>query len=133
MRPCDFDPDFSADAWPAVWQSLHDRGIVNHESRHQCKDGRIFPVDLTCHCVEHNGLELSFTFAQNISERKPAETELRIAATAFESQAGMVITDAATLILKVNKSFSEITGYSAEEVVGRKINLLKSGIHDADF
>lgn len=48
----------------------------------------------------------------------------------------MVITDAATVILKVNKSFSEITGYIAEEVVGRKIKLLKSGMdtrHDADF
>lgn len=48
-----------------------------------------------------------------------AEAELRIAATAFESQQGMVIADANGLILRVNRSFTEITGYGPSEVVGQ--------------
>ena len=133
MYPWDFDPDFPSSAWPNVWKRLCRNEIVNHQSSHRRKDGTVFPVDLTCHYINHNGLELSFTFVQNITERKRAETELRIAATAFESQEGMVITNADTVILKINKSFTNITGYSAEEAVGRKMNLLKSGIHDAEF
>jgi len=62
-----------------------------------------------------------------------AEAELRIAATAFESQEGMFVTDAAGVILKVNRAFSEITGYSAAEAVGQKSSLTKSGRHDAAF
>ena len=72
-------------------------------------------------------------FARDITERKRVETDLRIAATAFESQEGMIVTDADTLILKVNHAFSRITGYTAEQAIGRKMNLLKSGLHDADF
>jgi len=70
---------------------------------------------------------------ENITERKQAEAELRIAAIAFEAQEGMIITDARSIILRVNRTFTEITGYTAEEAVGQKMNLLKSGRHDAAF
>ena len=69
----------------------------------------------------------------DISELKLAETGLRIAATAFESQQGMTITDAAQVILQVNKAFTEITGYTAQEAVGQNPRLLSSGRHDALF
>lgn len=69
----------------------------------------------------------------DITERKLAETELRIAATAFESQEGMVITDVHSIILRVNAAFTKITGYNAEEAIGRKMNLLRSGRHDNTF
>ena len=66
-----------------------------------------------------------------LAERKEAEEELRIAATAFESQECMFITDANNIIQRVNKAFIETTGYSAEEAVGQKPSILKSGRHDA--
>ena len=71
--------------------------------------------------------------AVDITERKQVEAELRVAAAAFESTEGMFITDANTVILRVNRNFTEITGYSANEVVGHKPNLLKSGCHDEAF
>ena len=70
---------------------------------------------------------------RDVSERKRAEQEQRIAAIAFESQEGMVITDANGLILRVNQAFTEITGYTAEEAVGRRTSLLSSGRHDKEF
>ena len=71
--------------------------------------------------------------SREITERKQGEQQLRVAATAFESQEGMVVTDAETVILRVNRAFTDITGYSAEEVVGQTSNLLRSGHHDAAF
>jgi diguanylate cyclase (GGDEF)-like protein/PAS domain S-box-containing protein len=59
--------------------------------------------------------------------------ELRIAATAFESLHGMMVTDADGRILRVNRAFTEMTGWGAEEVVGKSPSLLKSGRHDAAF
>lgn len=62
-----------------------------------------------------------------------AESELRIAAAAFESQQGMFITDAQGIILRVNQMFSQITGYSAEEAVGQTPRLIRSDYHPAAF
>ncbi len=70
---------------------------------------------------------------QNISQRKQAEGDLRIAATAFEAQEGIFVTDANNVILKVNQAFTKITGYSAEEAVGQTPTLLSSDRHDKVF
>lgn len=70
---------------------------------------------------------------QEITRQKVAEHDLHIAATAFESQEGMMVTDARNTILRVNKAFTTITGYSAEDAIGHKSNLLASGRHDAIF
>lgn len=46
---------------------------------------------------------------------------------------GVMITDGNQNIIKVNQAFIEITGYKAEEVVGKTPNVLSSGRHSADF
>ena len=63
------------------------------------------------------------------------ETNLRltVAASAFQTSAGMTITDADKVMLQVNQSFIDITGYSAEEAVGQTPRLLSSGRHDVAF
>ncbi|SBT04246.1 Diguanylate cyclase/phosphodiesterase with PAS/PAC sensor(S) (fragment) [Candidatus Accumulibacter aalborgensis] len=71
--------------------------------------------------------------SHDITDRKQAEQWERIAATAFESQQGMFITDAHSVILRVNQAFSTITGYSAADCVGRTPKMLSSGRHDAAF
>lgn len=259
MYPWEFDPDFPASAWPNVWNKLLKNEVVNIETRHRRKNGTIFDVDVTGHYISVNGEEFSFTFVQditerkqaekalrqkegyqqalldnfpfevwlkdtesrflavnqtlsdslgllskddlvgkndfdiapkhlaesyreddhqvmesrqkkiveeivehskhikwvetfkapvideagnllgtvgfsrNISERKAIEEELRIAAIAFESQEGMIITDANNIILKINQSFTHMTGYTEQEAVGQKMHLLKSGVQDAYF
>ncbi len=57
-----------------------------------------------------------------------------IDATAFGwSQEAIVIADTNNVILRVNKAFTESTGYTAEDAVGHNMNLLKSGRHDDVF
>ncbi len=99
------------------------------------KDGRQVPVLLSVTALTAADGKISgyLAVAIDITERKRAEQEQRIAAIAFEAQEGIVITDAGSVILRVNKAFSEITGYSAAEAVGQKTKLLSSGRHDAEF
>jgi diguanylate cyclase (GGDEF)-like protein/PAS domain S-box-containing protein len=59
--------------------------------------------------------------------------ELCVAATAFETQEGMVVTDADSKILRVNHAFTEITGYNKDEVIGQSPRILSSGRHDKHF
>lgn len=69
----------------------------------------------------------------DLTERMQIDVKLRIAAIAFEAQQGMFVTDADTVILQVNKAFTEITGYSAEEVIGKTATLLRSDKQSEDF
>ncbi len=72
-------------------------------------------------------------FNAMVDAQQRSGTQLRIAATAFESQEGIIITDTRQVILQVNRAFTETTGYTAEEAVGQTPRLLKSGRHDQDF
>lgn len=71
--------------------------------------------------------------ARDITERRQADENQRIAAAAFETQEAMMITDARSVILRVNRAFTQVTGYTAEEAVGQTPQLLQSGHHDKDF
>lgn len=75
-----------------------------------------------------------FGIHRDITQSKQAQDELLIAATAFESQEGIFVTDARQVILRVNRAFSEITGYSAAEAIGtRPDTLLASGQQNDAF
>jgi diguanylate cyclase (GGDEF)-like protein/PAS domain S-box-containing protein len=58
---------------------------------------------------------------------------MRLAAAVFESQEGMLVTDANNVILRSNRALTRITGYTPEESVGQTPKLFESGRHDADF
>ena len=71
---------------------------------------------------------------EEVAERTRAEVDLRLAATVFESTGeGVVIVDRRQRILAVNRAFTDITGYAAEEAVGKMPSLLKSGRQNEAF
>ncbi len=69
----------------------------------------------------------------NIDARKSMEASLNVAETVFETQDGMMITDADCNIIRVNKAFHKITGYSAKECIGKTPSFLSSGQYDPSF
>lgn len=79
------------------------------------------------------GEVVQLAVTRDVTERKRAEAALRIAAAAFESKEGMMVTDADGVILRVNQAFSESTGYAPDELVGQTPRLLKSGRHSNEF
>lgn len=90
------------------WNSAHVRGI----------DGSI---------------ERIIYFGTDVTDLMRAEEELRIAAIAFESQEGIIVTDPSALILRINRAFTRLTGYSEEDALGKSPHLLSSGHHDKAF
>jgi two-component system CheB/CheR fusion protein len=74
------------------------------------------------------------TQSSDITARVQAESQLRLAARVFDrSSEGIVVTDPKKQILTINEAFSNITGYSAEEVIGKLPTFLSSGLQDNAF
>jgi diguanylate cyclase (GGDEF)-like protein/PAS domain S-box-containing protein len=69
----------------------------------------------------------------DITERKESEEERRIAAVAFEAQQGMIVTDINKVVVRVNSAFARLTGYAADEIIGKTPKILQSGRHDPFF
>ncbi|MFT6984652.1 MAG: diguanylate cyclase (GGDEF)-like protein/PAS domain S-box-containing protein [Psychromonas sp.] len=86
---------------------------------------------------EKEKLAAELVVANQEKEKLAAELvvahEFRLAAIVFESQQGMFVTDTKSRILRVNKAFSRISGYSAEEVIGQSPKLLSSSIQGKKF
>lgn len=70
----------------------------------------------------------------DLTERLKSEEQLKLSATVFaDSAEGIVITDQDQNILLVNRAFTEITGYPADEAIGHTPRILASGKHDETF
>jgi len=71
---------------------------------------------------------------RHVLEWRDDSQRRRLSAQVFDQTAeGIVITDTERRIISVNRAFTEITGYPAEEVLGRDPKLLQSGRHDGEF
>jgi len=71
---------------------------------------------------------------RNIAKHKEAEEQLILAASVFQNAVeGVVITNSDGNITEVNQAFTDITGYSREEVLGKNPRLLNSGRHPKSF
>ncbi|MEF3253974.1 MAG: EAL domain-containing protein, partial [Deferribacterales bacterium] len=74
-----------------------------------------------------------FTF-WDITEQELLKDKYKLAYEIFKnSLSAIAITDLKGNIIDINDSFEKITGYTKDEVLGRNISILKSGIHDKDF
>ena len=87
---------------------------------------------LTEHTLMHP-LKVSL-LDEALGDRQLAEERQRLAASVFDNaHEGIMITDPNGMIVEVNASFTELTGYSREEALGKTADLLKSGHHDASY
>jgi len=70
----------------------------------------------------------------DITELKKTEEKLKLAASVFShAREGITITDSKGTILEVNDTFTKVTGYSREEVLGKNPRILQSGRQSPEF
>lgn len=125
VRPIE---DCRAQAALARGEGLH--GVENV----RCRDGEIVTVEVNAAPWRMNDAQGSVLVIQDIRRRLSEEKDLRLAGTVFESsQQGIIITDAQGTILRVNPAYCRMTGYPAEELIGRNPRILRSGAQDKQF
>ena len=99
-------------------------------------DGRVVPIELKASILrdEHNLLEGFLIVVRDITERRKADAQQRLAAKVFENSVEAIyITNKTGDIIQVNKAFTEITGYQPEAVIGQKPSQLGAGWHEVNF
>lgn len=138
----DVDPTLKT---PSVWQAyvteLREKGAIVKESlRRNIKTNKEFPVELSVRYVREGDKEYAVATVRDITLRKEREALLQAQRTnldqiyaALDVSTIMTITDEKGIIRRVNKPFCDITGYSADEVVGKSHSILSSGYHSKAF
>jgi len=102
--------------------------------RHRKHDGTIIYVEVTTHPINSTGRPSEIVLANDVTERKQNEAQLRLQSAALESAANAIlITNDQGVIIWVNPAFTQTTGYAPEEVLGKTARLLKSGKQDPEF
>ena len=99
-----------------------------------CKDRRLRHVLASATEVQHGNNSTQIVILYDISDRKKAEERLKMSGRVFnQAHEGILVTDAEGHIVDVNPAFSEITGYSREEVIGKNPSILRSERHSRLF
>ncbi len=128
-------PDDLADSERMHADARESEGPHEAEFRVLRGDGETRHIKAYCRSVcDLNGKPVRVTGINldNTAQRL-AETDSRLAAIAFEAQVAITITDAKGNIQRVNNTFTEVTGYRSDEVIGKNPRLLQSGCHAPSF
>jgi diguanylate cyclase (GGDEF)-like protein/PAS domain S-box-containing protein len=96
--------------------------------------GQRIPVEISATQLNAQDQPMVIATLHDQSFQLDAEERLQQSAVVFEnSLEGVIITDAFTRIISINKAFENITGYSEKDVLGQKPAILRSGRHNAAF
>lgn len=126
----------SRDFFVQMWERLGKKGYWSGEVWNRKKNGELYMCWLSI-SVLHD-LEGKVTHyigvTSDITEYHRAEEQLRLSAKVLESSHdSIIITDTSGAIISVNPAFTEITGYSEEEVIGKNPRILNSGKQGQEF
>lgn len=119
----------------AVSKSHSDANVLsNFTGAHRLKNGDSIQVEVRTAPITAQGEELYFSILTDVTEKYQLEQKLKLDAQVFEySREGIIITDQEKQIISVNKGFSEITGYLAKDVLGKKPTIFSTGIYSELF
>ena len=124
-----FDPEVDA-----PYLAMREGKSLIFERTHRKKDGSPTPVEISAKQFSYGGRQVVQALVRDISKRKETERELKLASYVFETaMEGVIVTGADATIQFVNPAFTRITGYTAEEALGKKPNILRSPVNDKEF
>ncbi|MFD2177505.1 PAS domain-containing hybrid sensor histidine kinase/response regulator [Veronia pacifica] len=86
--------------------------------------GKIVPIDVSISIFDQGRQQRFLLHIHNLTELDMVQAELRLADHAFQSTDAMFIADDNGKILRVNRTFTDVTGYTAEEVMGKPMAIL---------
>jgi PAS domain S-box-containing protein len=115
----------------AIVEILNSRLTEKHpiHLQHRMEDGTLRDIEAFTTKIHIDGKDLFFAIIHDVTDRTLAEVQLKKMSTAVEqSPVSVVITDPLGHMEYVNPMFTQLTGYSAEEVKGKNLRIFQSGL-----
>ncbi|MEC4718889.1 EAL domain-containing protein [Noviherbaspirillum sp. CPCC 100848] len=95
--------------------------------RHRLASAEVRTVEVHSTSIEIGGRPLLFSIVFDITERQRVHDSLRLASLVYQkSSEAMSVIDGNGVIININPAFTEITGYTEAQAIGRNIRMLKS-------
>src|ERR1700688_1973429 len=119
-----------------MWRTILGGRIWRGELTNRRKDGSLYDEEMTITPVRNSTGEITHFVAikLDIAERKTAQERLQLWSRVLDQSAeGIFVCDPRERILLVNATFERVTGFSADEAVGKTPRLLSSGRQDRAF
>jgi PAS domain S-box-containing protein len=140
QSPASLSPEYQPDGALSIVKSLEmmdlalEKGSNYFEWTHKRADNTEFQATVLLSRIENAGTRLLQATVRDITESKVTEQKIILLNKAIEqSPVNIVITNIDGAIEYVNPKFSEITGYSRDEVYGKNPRILKSGEQSVSF
>ena len=104
------------------------------QSKNSKKNGTVFDAETIVSKIKILHEEFIYCSTRDITEQLIAQAQDRVAALVYETSSNaFIITDNNTIIVSVNSAFEKLTGYKAQEVIGKNITIIQSGKYDQEF
>lgn len=119
-----------------LWRTIKSGQVWRGELLNKSKHGRLYWEELSISPVfDEQGNITHFLSQQiDITARKQVEEQIRLFEKVFaNANEAILISDANNCIVATNPAFTEITGYTMEEVIGKTPHMLASGQMSAEF
>ena len=134
-RRHEFLPEAVADEHEANDRKVIEEGkMTSFEEHNLGADGTHYYLTVKCPVIESDTLRAVVGISTDITTRKQNEEKLRFASTVLATTIeGVMVTDVAGNIVSVNTAFTEITGYEAEDAIGKNPRFLRSERQQSEF
>ncbi|MFW6196624.1 MAG: PAS domain S-box protein, partial [Thermoplasmatota archaeon] len=124
MYVWDVDSEYDKNTREEWWENLKEKKVVNLKSKHKTKDGKVFPVEITSHYIEHEGEEYEFAFSRDIRDKEGTREELKKSEKRYRSifelaSEGIVLLSKDGKIRECNDAYVDMIGYDKEEIIGK--------------
>lgn len=107
---------------------------THFEFKHRLANGEIRDVDVFISKISFQGADCLHLIVQDVTRRRLALDKLKLLSKSVEQNPiSIIITDPRGNIEYVNPKFTEVTGYSMSEVMGKNPRILNSGVHSTEF
>lgn len=128
MHQSDLHPEDLREKYKKIFKEHIEKGSAFEEQRYLInKSGKKIPVEASASVIEVGGQTLIQGVFRDITEKIVRQERLHLQRTALKAAAnGILISNAEGKILWVNPAFTELTGYTLEEVEGKSPNIIKS-------
>ena len=124
LRVYDIDADFSVEHWKTHWAEVKERRVRHFETHHRAKDGRVFPVEITCNLFEYENRCYHLALVRDITERKQVLDQSNQVRDYLQMQItrmpfGVIVWDKDLRVQAWNPAAENIFGFAESEALGK--------------